>query len=128
MNRTWWRTIWKPPSCPIPPRPNGGCCSFDRTIGSLRNNVFIGGASKFFIQLPFMLEGILAAAVGALLASLGLLVFVAGVIQGRVADAVVATQFVGVSDVLLLVPLLFAVAIVLAGVSSLITLERYLKV
>ncbi len=86
------------------------------------------GASKFFIQLPFMLEGIFAAAVGALLASLGLMIFVAGVIQGRVADAVVATQFIGVSDVLLLAPILFAVAIVLAGVSSLITLERYLKV
>lgn len=86
------------------------------------------GASNLFIQLPFILEGILAAAVGSLLAggvlSLGVHFGVSGWLQLRLAGV----SLVGVSDVLLITPLLLLVGVVMAGVSSWLTLRRYMKV
>lgn len=95
-----------------------------REIGIMR----LVGASKFFIQLPFMLEGIFAATVGAILASGFLVAFTRVFVQDYVGSQFNIGGLVGMSDALLLVPVLLLVGILLAGVSSLITLERYLRV
>jgi cell division transport system permease protein len=95
-----------------------------REIGIMR----LVGASKAFIQLPFMLEGIIAATLGALLAS-GLLVTFAEVfVEGYVGERIQLGGLVGTSDAILIVPWLILTGILFAGVSSLITLERYLRV
>ncbi len=86
------------------------------------------GASKFFIQLPFMLEGIVAALLGAVLATIGLFAAVRVIVGGYLQGRLTVTPYIGPLDVLAVTPVLFVLAIVLAGVSSLITLQRYLKV
>ncbi|GHG45323.1 cell division protein FtsX [Sinomonas cellulolyticus] len=86
------------------------------------------GASKLMIQLPFVLEGTIAAVVGALLAS-GTLWAVAKFFLGDMLTAQYpGTAFISPSQTLVLAPLLIALGVVLAGVSSMLTLRRYLKV
>ncbi len=85
------------------------------------------GASKAVIQLPFVLEGVIAAAVGAAIASATLWVVL------RFGGDWLSREypemgFISAQDVLLLIPLLFLLGVVLAGISSLLTLRRYLKV
>ncbi len=56
------------------------------------------GASNFFIQLPFILESMIAAAVGAVLASGALVAVTHFQIQGRLAKSLTFTNYVGVGD------------------------------
>ena len=86
------------------------------------------GASNFFIQLPFMLEGALAALLGAVLAGGGLWLGVRYVIEDWLAGSVRWVNFVDTSDVLLVAPILLGIGIVLAAISSLVSLSRYTKV
>ena len=86
------------------------------------------GASKLLIQMPFLLEGVLAATVGAALASVGLWVAVHYGVQGWLTEALPLFDYIGTAEVLLVAPALFVVGILLAGVSSVFTLGRYLKV
>lgn len=86
------------------------------------------GASNFFIQLPFILESMIAAAVGASLASVALVAVTHFQIQGRLAQSLTFTNYVGVSDALMVVPWLFVIGLTIAGVSAFLALQRYLKV
>lgn len=86
------------------------------------------GASNFFIQLPFMLEGAIAALLGAALATTGLWLGVRYLIEDWLADSLTWVNFVNTTDVLTIAPLLILIGIVLAGVSSLVSLSRYTKV
>ena len=87
------------------------------------------GASNLFIQLPFMLEGALAALVGALLAVGGLWAGVRYIIEQWLAQSInFTTAFISTSDVLRLAPLLLVAAIVLAAASSAFSLSKYTKV
>ncbi|WP_435299627.1 permease-like cell division protein FtsX [Timonella sp. A28] len=86
------------------------------------------GASNLFIQLPFMLEGAIAATIGAVLAVLGLWVAVKYLIEGWLESSMDWIPLISTSDVLLLAPLLIAVAFLLAAISSIVTLSRYTKV
>lgn len=86
------------------------------------------GASNLFIQLPFMLEGAIAALTGALLAVVGLLAGAKYLVEDWLADSTPWVQFVGVGDVWAIAPLLVLAAILLAGISSVVTLGRYTKV
>jgi cell division transport system permease protein len=86
------------------------------------------GASSLFIQLPFLLEGIIAACLGAALAT-GALWALLKYGVGWLEQNVTLFGYVGQSELWWpIAPTLFVVAIVLAGVSSLVTLGRYLKV
>ncbi|MFC5382506.1 permease-like cell division protein FtsX [Aquipuribacter nitratireducens] len=95
-----------------------------REIGIMR----LVGASKAFIQLPFMLEGIIAATVGALLSSGLLVAFARFFVEGYVGERIQLGGLVGTADAMLIVPWLLLTGVLFAGVSSLITLERYLRV
>jgi cell division transport system permease protein len=86
------------------------------------------GASKFFIQLPFMLEGIIAACLGALIATGLLLVGERVLIKGYLESRVRVAEYVDVADVAAITPWMFALGILLAAVASLLSLQRYLKV
>src|SRR5690606_4415224 len=86
------------------------------------------GASNFFIQLPFMLEGALAALTGAVLAVGGLWLGVHYIVEDWLAESVRFMPFVDTSDVFTIAPVLVAIGIGLAVISSLVTLSRYTKV
>jgi len=86
------------------------------------------GASNLFIQLPFILESVIAATIGAVLASAALIAVTHFEIQGRLSHSLRIFNYVGVTDALSVVPWLLVVGIAIAGVSSFVTLLRYLKV
>ena len=86
------------------------------------------GASTMFIQLPFMLEGAIAATVGSLMAVGGLWLGVQYLVTDWLGGTVSWIPYVTTSDVLTVAPLLVAAGILLAAISSLVTLSRYTKV
>lgn len=86
------------------------------------------GASKALIQLPFLLEGVLAAGVGAALATGTLWAAVRFGVQGWLVEVLPLFSYIGTQQVWLVAPVLFAVGVLLAGLASVVTLSRYLKV
>ena len=86
------------------------------------------GASNRFIQTPFVLEGIVAAAIGAAVASLALWSIVRIFVQGYLTDALPGTVFIGPADAFATMPLLFVTGIGLAIVASYVSITRYLRV
>jgi cell division transport system permease protein len=87
------------------------------------------GASNLFIQLPFMLEGAIAATIGAALAVGGLWFGVRYLVQDWLASSVkFITQYVDSAEVWMVAPFLVVIAIALAAVSSVVSLSRYTKV
>lgn len=86
------------------------------------------GASHLFIQLPFMIEGALAALIGALLAVAGLWAALEFFVQRWLAVDTPWVNFVDAADLWTVGPLLVLAAILLAGLSSLLALNRYTKV
>jgi cell division transport system permease protein len=86
------------------------------------------GASKTVIQLPFILEGVIAAVIGAALAS-GTLWAVAHFFLGEyLSKQYPDTAFISPGQTLILAPGLLILGGSLAGISSLLTLRRYLRV
>lgn len=86
------------------------------------------GASNFFIQLPFMLEGAIAATIGALMAVGGLWVGVKYLIEDWLGRSIEFIPYVTTGDVWTIAPVLVGVAFLLAAISSIVTLSRYTKV
>lgn len=86
------------------------------------------GASNLYIQLPFLLEGVLAGIVGALAASGFLALVQRFVINARLRKAIQASPFVGWDQFKVLVPVLVLTGVVLAGIASFATLRKYLRV
>jgi cell division transport system permease protein len=86
------------------------------------------GASNLSIQLPFLLEGVLAGLVGAAVASGALVALKALLIDGQLRPTFEFTAFVGWGDVLSIIPWLLLTGVLLAGVSSFVTLRRHLRV
>ena len=86
------------------------------------------GASNLYIQLPFLLEGVLAGLVGAALASGALVALKSVLIDGQLRPTFEFTAFVGWDDVLSILPVLFVTGALLAGLSSFVTLRRHLRV
>lgn len=86
------------------------------------------GASNLFIQLPFMLEGAIAATIGAVLSVAGLWATVKFVIGDWLGGTLQWVPYVTTHEVWLIAPALVGVAILLAAISSLVTLSRYTKV
>ena len=86
------------------------------------------GASNFFIELPFILEGVVSALLGSVLAVGGLWVAVKYFIKDWLTSAVVWLKTVGTHDVVVLAPMLVGGALIVAALASWITLRRYAKV
>lgn len=86
------------------------------------------GASKFYIQLPFLLEAVVAALFGAALA-IGALVSVKVLVVDRFLEpSFKFTPFVGWEAVWQTAFALMILGIGLAAVSAFVTLRRYLRV
>lgn len=86
------------------------------------------GASNLFIQLPFMLEGAIAALIGSLLAVTGLYVGVRYLVEDWLQSSLQWVNLVTTQDVLEIAPWLILISIGLAAISSLVTLRRYTRV
>ncbi|BDZ40874.1 cell division protein FtsX [Paraoerskovia sediminicola] len=86
------------------------------------------GASNVFIQLPFLLEGAIAAVIGALFAVGGLYVGVQYLVTDWLAQSVSWVAYVDGTDVLFVAPALIGIAFVLAAISSVVTLRRYTRI
>lgn len=86
------------------------------------------GASNGFIQLPFVLEGVIAAAIGAVLASGALWALVHFFVEEWLRKRVTSFSLIGTTDVLWVAPGLLVLGILVAAISSVVTLRRYLKV
>lgn len=87
------------------------------------------GASNFYIQVPFLLEGAIAGLIGATVAA-GLLVaayyfLVLGVFKP---NFVFIERWVGWEAVLTIVPVLLVLGMVISALASFFTLRRYLRV
>ena len=96
-----------------------------RELGIMR----LVGASNRFIQTPFILEGVIAAFVGSLLASAAIVAIVQFFVQGYLSTTLQnTTTLVGVSDAVVVVPILIAVGALLAAGSASVAISRYLKV
>lgn len=86
------------------------------------------GASSFYIQLPFLLEGALAGLAGAGLACGGLATFKYFVIDQLLRERIPAIRFIGWEAVWSTVPVLVFVGVGLSAAASFVTLRRYLRV
>jgi cell division transport system permease protein len=86
------------------------------------------GASNLSIQLPFLLETVLAALGGAVLAGALLLAFKQWFIDDVMAPAFRITPFFGWVDVWKANIIVVLCSVVIAAVASMVTLRRYLRV
>jgi cell division transport system permease protein len=96
-----------------------------RELGIMR----LVGASNRFIQTPFILEGVIAAFVGSVLASAAIVAIVQFFVQGYLSTALQSTTtLVGVAEAAIVVPILIAVGALLSAGSAGVAISRYLKV
>jgi cell division transport system permease protein len=86
------------------------------------------GASNLYIQLPFLLEGVLAGVAGAVdasgLCALAQMFMIYTILRPHIKF----TPWVGWTQFWLIVPLLVLTGVTIAGLSSFVTLRKYLRV
>jgi len=85
------------------------------------------GASNFYIQLPFLLEGVLAGLLGWVLAA-ALLVGVKSLLLNNLQQYFSYNVGLSSTDLIEVIVLAMCVGILLCGVTSFLTLRRYLRV
>jgi cell division transport system permease protein len=85
------------------------------------------GASNWYIRLPFVLEGMLAGLLGALV-SWGLLYGSVPRVAGQLSREIELMPFIGAADVIAIGPLLIVAGAGIAALSSVIALRRFLDV
>jgi len=95
-----------------------------RELGIMR----LVGASNRFIETPFILEGVLAALIGSVLAAAATVALVKFFVQGYLAAVVRSFVTIGVGDALVVAPILVVVGVLLAALSASVAIRRYLKV
>lgn len=86
------------------------------------------GASKSMIRTPFIFEGIIAAFLGAVLACAATWVTAEFLMSRWLSDQVPGIVFISAADSWIVMPGIVLVAIILAGLSSWVTVRRYLRV
>lgn len=95
-----------------------------REIGIMK----LVGASNFSIQLPFILEGIFAATIGALLSIGATLAIVEFVVTDVLAESLPFTSMIGLDAAISVAPYLLAGGVILASLASGVSIRRYLKI
>jgi len=95
-----------------------------REIGIMR----LVGASNRFIQTPFILEGIIAAFVGAVLAGAATVAIVKFFVQDFLVKNVPFTSYITVEQSLVVPPILIALGVVLSAIAAKVAISRYLRV
>ncbi|MGO1435854.1 MAG: permease-like cell division protein FtsX [Canibacter sp.] len=95
-----------------------------REIGIMR----LVGASNRFIQTPFILEGVIAALIGAILASVASVAIVKFFVQDFLAYQVPFTSYITIEQSLIVPPILLLVGILLSAAAAKVAITRYLRV
>ncbi|WP_017793642.1 permease-like cell division protein FtsX [Leucobacter salsicius] len=95
-----------------------------REIGIMR----LVGASNRFIQTPFILEGIIAALIGAVLAGAASVAIVKFFVQDFLVTEVPFTSYITVEQSLIVPPILLILGAVLSAIAAKIAIARYLRV
>lgn len=99
-----------------------------RELGIMR----LVGASNRFIQTPFILEGVLAALIGALLAGGAIIALVQFFVHGYLGDTLgferQGVALVSLNDAFVVAPILLGAGALLAALSATVAIRRYLKV
>ena len=95
-----------------------------REIGIMR----LVGASSFYIQLPFLLEAVLAALIGALLACITLWIAVYLIVNRFAQQTFQVWEWVQFSDALQVTVYMVIAGLVLAVIPTFLTTRKYLKV
>ena len=85
------------------------------------------GASNWYIRLPFVLEGVIAGLLGALV-SWGLLAGTVPRVAGQLADDIQLMPFIGMAEVVAVGPWLLIAGVGIASLSSILALRRFLDV
>lgn len=85
------------------------------------------GASNRFIETPFILEGVVAALIGAALAGGGIVALTQFFVGGYLAEQMTSVNLVGLPDAFLVAPILLALGVLLAALSASVAIRRYLK-
>lgn len=84
------------------------------------------GSSKTLIQLPFMLEGVIAATTGAILSIIGLWLGVRYLVQDWLTSSNLSwVDYIDEGDVLSVAPWLLLIGFGLSAIASVVTLGRY---
>jgi len=95
-----------------------------RELGIMR----LVGASNRFIQTPFIIEGVVAALAGAVLAAGSVIAVVHFFLQGYVAPMLQTIAIVTIEDALVVAPVLVGIGVLFAGVAAAVAIRRYLKI
>ena len=85
------------------------------------------GATNWYIRLPFVVEGIIAGVVGALIAG-GLLLLGELTLLSRLKGALRFIPFINIYDVAATIPILVLIGALIASVASVVSLRRFLAV
>ena len=85
------------------------------------------GASNWYIRLPFVIEGIIAGALGSLVSWL-LLLFTVPRVSDQLRSDIELMPFIGTPEVLAVAPWMFAAGVGIAALSSIVALRRFLDV
>jgi cell division transport system permease protein len=88
------------------------------------------GASSLYIQLPFLLEGVLAGLVGAVLGFGGISLIKAFIVDSQLRPLlpVLGGQVVEWSDVFGTIPWLVGISVAVSALASFVTLRKYMRV
>ena len=86
------------------------------------------GASNRFIQTPFIIEGVIAALIGSILASVVIALGVQFFVRGYLSQRIQSINFVGMEQAWLVIPILVVIGVLLAAASANFAIKRYLKV
>lgn len=87
------------------------------------------GATRWYTQLPFLVEAVLAATIGVVLAILGLIVVRAAFLDNALNQFYQANLIARVdyADILYIAPVMFAVGVAMAAVTAYVTLRLYVR-
>jgi cell division transport system permease protein len=85
------------------------------------------GASNFYVQLPFLVEGMIAGFIGWLVAA-GLLILVKSVLLGTLHNIFPTGVTLTTADLVEVIVVALITALLICGATSFLTLRRYLRV
>jgi cell division transport system permease protein len=87
------------------------------------------GATRWYTQLPFLVEAMLAAFIGVVIAVIGLVVVRAMFLENALNQFYQANLIARIdyADILYIAPILFFVGVVMAGVAAYVTLRLYVR-
>ncbi|MCX2934300.1 permease-like cell division protein FtsX [Mycobacterium sp. CVI_P3] len=87
------------------------------------------GATRWYTQLPFLLEAVLAATIGVVIAIVGLIVVRAAFLENALNQFYQANLIARIdyADILYISPIMFGVGVLMAGITGYVTLRLYVR-